>query len=105
MDEKLVALYHRHVASALDRQRRFADFLEQQAPGADWHYTVSEAALTFGEELRFEAPLLGTFAEGDETWLWAWNNRSLGLPAVTGDLAVRVREFGRAEGIEAFTAT
>ncbi len=91
MDEQLIDLYHRHVGTAFDRRLRLVALVEQKASGEKWAYDVSAAALSFGK-LTFEAPLLGTHASGNDSWLWAWSNRNLKLSLTNraiGDL-VRV---------------
>jgi hypothetical protein len=97
-------LYHRHVAAAFDRQMRLSDFLEANGGGEGWGYDVPSASLTFGEAIRFEAQLLGSFAEGNATWLWAWANRHLNLPPANATLAEAVRGLGKVHGLPLFTA-
>ncbi|MBN9117938.1 MAG: hypothetical protein J0I06_02020 [Planctomycetes bacterium] len=89
-DEQLVALYHRHVATAFDRKLRLAELVELKAGGAKWQYTVATATLAFGK-LKFEAPLLGTHARGNDSWLWAWSNRNLKLALTNRALGDLVR--------------
>lgn len=91
MDEQLIALFHQHVGTAFDRRLRLAALVEQKAAGAKWAYDVAAATLSFGK-LAFEAPLLGSHAQGNDSWLWAWANRNLKLTLTNraiGDL-VRV---------------
>lgn len=91
MDEQLIALFHSHAGTAFDRRLRLAALVEQKAPGEKWAYDVGAAALSFGK-LSFEAPLLGSHAGGNDSWLWAWSNRNLRLTLTNraiGDL-VRV---------------
>lgn len=90
MDEQLVALYHRHVATAFDRQQRLADFLARHAPGAKPVYDLPTAALAFGK-LRFEAPILGSPAAHNQSWLWAWSNKHLKLSITNRALGDTVR--------------
>jgi hypothetical protein len=79
MDEQLIALYHRHVATAFDRSLRLAAFVAEKAGKVKWKYEVATAELVCGPKLRFDAPLLGSHAHGNDSWLWAWSNRNLKL--------------------------
>jgi hypothetical protein len=91
MDEQLIALYHRHVATAFDRKLRFADFVAQKAGKVKAKYEVATATLAFGPSLKFEAPLLGSHAHGNHSWLWAWSNRNLKLTLTNRALGDLVR--------------
>jgi hypothetical protein len=104
MDSTLAALYHRHVAASFDRQMRFADFLEREASGAPWSYTISTASLVFGGGLRFVAFDLGSHAEPDNSWLWSWCNPTLNLTPANRELGNAVRKLGRRVGVRAFAA-
>jgi hypothetical protein len=90
MDEQLIALYHRHVATAFDRQLRMADFLGRKGEGGDWEYDTETGILTFSK-LKFEAPLIGSHAEHNNSWLWAWSNKNLKLSFTNRALGTTVR--------------
>jgi hypothetical protein len=79
-------------------------FLEQNSGGSNWSYDVPSAALTFGKAVRFEAHLLGSFAEGNRSWLWAWANRHLNLPAENRALADAVRQLADSPDLQVFAA-
>src|SRR5262249_37533888 len=80
MDQKLISLYHRHVAAAFDRQMRLADFLEQeQVRGAPYQFRTSTATLEFGNAVRFVALDIGSHAEPDNSWLWTWCDPNMQL--------------------------
>jgi hypothetical protein len=104
MDQALLALYHRHVAAAFDRQMRLADFLEKEAGGQRWNYTISTATLEFGDKVRFEAFDIGTHADPDNSWLWAWCNPHLKLTEANHALGEAVRQLGQDVGVAAFAA-
>lgn len=102
MIQMLLDLYHRHVAAVHDRQMRLLEFLDENGDGGDWAYNVPSAALTIGKSIRFEAPLLGSFAEGKRSWLWAWANRHLNLPAENRLLAEAVRRLASGPDLQFF---
>ncbi len=108
---KLLSLYHKHVAYAFDLQLRMSDFLESNAKGAQWNYTVSEAKLIFGKsgflgkQLTVEGHLLGSYASPDMSWLWAWNNPHMNLTAANAQLKDKVQSLGTKYGINLFTST
>jgi hypothetical protein len=91
MNNAFLDLYHKHVAAIFDRQLRFNDFLQANGDGGDWGYDVPSGVLTFGDTLQFDAPLLGSFAENNASWLWAWANRHIERPDSNRSLADRVR--------------
>jgi hypothetical protein len=104
MDETLIALYHRHVATVFDRQMLLLDFLEREAGGEPWSYTISSATLAFGDVVRFVALDLGSHAEPDNSWLWAWCHPHLNLTSANQELGTAVRKFGQDIGVAAFIA-
>jgi hypothetical protein len=74
-------------------QARFEDqVLEHPSLGGSqaWQYDVERCALDLGGEEELYAGILGTMAEADGTWLWAWANRS--LPEDVTALATTVRD-------------
>lgn len=103
MDHQLIALYQRHVAPAFDRQLRFNEFLERKAPGADWEYDSETATLSFGK-LKFEAPVVGSHAEHNNSWLWAWSNKHLKLTVTNRALGDTVRMLVHRLGVHTLAA-
>ncbi len=103
MDQQLHDLYHRHVGTAFDRQLRLADFLRRKAPGAGWEYDTATATLAFGP-VRFEAPVIGSHAENNNSWLWAWANRHLRLTLTNRALGDVVRGMATRLGLHAINA-
>jgi hypothetical protein len=105
MDQALIALYHLHVAAAFDRQLRLAEFLEREAvSGKPYLFTTSTATLEFGNTVQFCAFDIGSHADPDSSWLWVWCDPNLKLTPPNEGLGEKVRRFGQAVGIEAFTA-
>ncbi|VTU00534.1 Uncharacterized protein OS=Sphingobacterium paucimobilis HER1398 GN=M472_01715 PE=4 SV=1 [Gemmataceae bacterium] len=90
MDEQLVALFNRHVGTAFDRQLRFEGFLAKRDAGEEWEYDHETATLAFGT-LKFEAPLVGSHAHNNHSWLWAWSNKHIKLTLTNRALGDAVR--------------
>ena len=105
MNQRLIDLYHRHIGMAFDRQLRFADFLDREAGGENWNYTISTATLSFGRKVEFQALDLGSHAFPDNSWLWAWGNPHLKLTRVNRALADEVRTLAANTEVDAFAAT
>jgi hypothetical protein len=103
VDQPLIDLYHRHVGAGFDRQLRLADFLARKAGGEAWEYDTETALLTFGPKVRFEAPLVGTHADHNNSWLWAWSNRNIRLTVTNRALGDTVRALGHRAGVVAFS--
>ncbi|WP_439629287.1 DUF6882 domain-containing protein [Gemmata sp.] len=90
MDDQLVALFNRHVGTAFDRQLRFGAFLDRRGGGDEWEYDHEAATLSFGK-LKFEAPLVGSHAHNNHSWLWAWSNKHIKLTLTNRALGDAVR--------------
>lgn len=103
MDQALITCYNRHIVAAYDRQLRLADFLERNSSGQNWDYTISTALLELGT-VQFEALYLGSHADPDNSWLWAWCNPHLNLTPANRKLGDDVRQLGRDANISAFAA-
>jgi hypothetical protein len=97
-------LYHRHVAAAYDRQMRLNDYLRTYAAGNEWNYDIGTATLTIGTGVSFQAPLLGSYTQESNCWLWAWANRELRLPSSSQSLQNEVCRLGLSLGHPVFTA-
>ncbi|WP_454909128.1 DUF6882 domain-containing protein [Variovorax gossypii] len=89
-----------HAASALARQMALGDVIGERSWGID----VQKGVLSFGDDLRYPAQLLGTHAFGPGTWLWVWANAQSNIPEQHTEAALRIRQRGEEESIEAFTA-
>jgi hypothetical protein len=80
-------------------QARFEDAVLDHPSRGDsqaWSYDVERCALDLGGEEELYAGILGTMAEADGTWLWAWANPS--LPGGVTALATAVRDHVAAWG-------
>src|SRR5438034_6895981 len=93
MDQQLLDLYHRFVGRAFDRQLRFTDFIERKAPGEDWDFDTETAILSFGRKLKFTAPLVGSHAAHNDSWLWSWANRHVKMSITNRALGDTIRAF------------
>lgn len=103
MDAFLDDLFHRHVAAAFDKQMRLGDFLREAAGSPEWSFDPSNGHLTFGNGVRFQAQILGSQSEIEETWLWAWANDVAALPDNCLTAARAIRDYGTAHEIVQFT--
>jgi hypothetical protein len=101
VDEQLVALYHRHVGRAFERQRRLVALLEKQPPG-EWAYDPATATLAYSK-LSLDAPILGTHAPND-AWLWASSHKHLRLTVTNRALVDTARSVAHRLGVHALGA-
>jgi hypothetical protein len=85
--------FARHVASATARQLALGDGLEDRP----WAVEIRAGTAPFGE-LTFAIQLLGTEAEGDNSWLWAWANDGSSLPEPILLSSRRLRAIGETRG-------
>jgi hypothetical protein len=91
-------LLSQHVGASFARQRAFADFLGDRSWGVD----MRQGTCQFGNDLAYPIQLLGTEAEGDSTWLWAWANEASNLPTSLLTACTGLRELGEQEKISEF---
>ena len=61
------------------------------------------ATLSFGK-LKFEAPVVGSHAEHNNSWLWAWSNKHLKLTVTNRALGDTVRMLVHRLGVHALAA-
>jgi hypothetical protein len=92
-------LLSQHVGTSFARQLAFADFLGDR----NWSVDVQQGIVTFGRDLRFSIQLLGTEAERDSSWLWAWANKESNLPEQVLCSCNELRELGNRKGIQEFS--
>lgn len=100
MDEQLVALFNRHVATAFDRQMRFEAFLEKKNASEEWEYNHETATLAYGK-LTFETPLVGSHAHNNHSWMWAWSDKHIKLTLTNRALGDAVRATWHHLGLHA----
>jgi hypothetical protein len=102
VDQQLLDLYHRHVGTGFDRQLRFDDYLNRKAPGERWDFDTETAVLAFGPKLKFEAPLVGSHADHNDSWMWSWANRNLRLTITNRALGDTIRAHAHRAMVPAF---
>lgn len=88
-----------HAATSFARQLALADFLGEH----HWHVDIDAGTVDFGARRTYGIQLLGTEAEEDDTWLWAWANEESGLPDRLLGAVQKVRGFGSQHGIRELT--
>lgn len=98
MSPEFKSLLSRHIGSAFAKQLAMADFLGDR----NWGVILSEGRATFGDDLSFPIQLLGTEAEGDSSWLWAWANEASNLPPALLEASEELRRLGEDDGIQEF---
>lgn len=64
---------------------------------------MKKGVITFGDDLSFPIQILGSHAEADNTWLWAWANPQSNFPDHILKAALHVRSTGEQQGIRELT--
>lgn len=88
-----------HVGTAFARQLQFGQFLGDR----NFNVNIEQGVVTFGSDLQYPIQLLGTEAEEDNSWLWAWANKGSNLPTNILQCCNNLRDFGVQHTIEEFT--
>jgi hypothetical protein len=81
-----------------------ADFLDRKAAGQPWEYDTETATLTFGPKVKFEAPVIGSHADHNDSWLWSWSNKHIKLSLVNHALGDTVRMLVHRLGVHSLAA-
>ena len=76
MSPQFTSLLSQHIGGSFAKQIAFADLIGER----NWGVSMSEGLATFGSDLSYPIQLLGTEADGDASWLWAWANEQSNLP-------------------------
>jgi len=109
----ILNLYAKHAFMSVDKQLRFASYLEspskktnatkkKNADAESWSYTTSKATLELGGK-KFKGYEIGSYAEPDGSWLWSWENKTRDLVKENRELKDRVRKIGETYGISSFS--
>ncbi|QEN87347.1 hypothetical protein FZC33_13870 [Labrys sp. KNU-23] len=98
MAPSLNDLFSAEAGSAFARQLALGDLIGDRP----WNVDLGRGEMTFGSDLSFPVQVLGTSAEQDSSWLWAWANHQSDLPASVLAASTRIREIGSQRGIREF---
>ena len=91
-------IFARCAASATARQLGLGDLLGERS----WAVDIGAGTAPF-DDLKYSIQLLGTEAESDNSWLWAWANEASGLPDLVLSGSRRLRTFGVERGLAMFS--
>ncbi|PSB50925.1 DUF6882 domain-containing protein [Chamaesiphon polymorphus] len=92
-------LLSQHVGTAFARQIQFGQLLGDR----NFNVNIKQGVVTFGRDLQYQIQLLGTEAEGDNSWLWAWANEGSNFPTNILQSCNALRDFGTQHTIEELT--
>jgi hypothetical protein len=93
------ALLDRFGASAFERQCDLLDLIH----GLSWDADLQSGVITFGDKIRAEFQLIGSFAKEDQSWMWSWANEGSEHPTALLLQSQRMKEIGESNGIPHFT--
>jgi hypothetical protein len=104
---KLRELYEAHAGLAREKQFALQEFLDAGAGKGPSSLSLPSKALSLdGGRFVYAVQLLGTRADGDNTWLWAWANpgpHGQGFPSELLSSVEEVRAFGQQQGVPELT--
>jgi hypothetical protein len=89
--------YLSNIASSFDKQIHFGTLIDELG----WQFNLSNGQISFGEVHRWSIQLLGT--ESDDTWLWAWDNKSDDIPTHLLLTSFLMQTVGEQHGIAELT--
>lgn len=84
---------------AFDRQMTLQECIRSKP----WNFEIDSGVITFGNDIRAEAQLIGSYSQSDGSWMWAWANEESQFPPELLKLCNRMKEIGRENGIDQFT--
>ncbi|HEU4329216.1 MAG TPA: hypothetical protein VFS21_39115 [Roseiflexaceae bacterium] len=93
--ETFLRLFEEHAAAVVERQLALGELLGEH----NWWLDLNAGTISFGERLVCPVQVLGTEAEADQTWLWAWANSMSNIPAPLLRAAEQLRALGEREAI------
>ncbi|GAA5511207.1 DUF6882 domain-containing protein [Novipirellula caenicola] len=99
MSPEFTSLLSQHVGASFAKQMAFADLIGER----NWGVSMSEGVATFGTDLSFSIQLLGTEADGDASWLWAWANEQSNLPSSLLQACNECKDIGVTQPVPEFT--
>lgn len=99
MRSNLPALHLRSAVASYDQQIHLADLLGNEP----WHLDLNTGLLSFDNQYRWPAQLLGTESEVSGTWLWAWANDASNIPAHLLVACLVLKAYGEQNDIPELT--
>lgn len=96
----LTQLITQYGAASWDKQMCLSDAIGD----GDWQLSLSEGQITFGGTQSYRVQVLGSEAEADGTWLWAWANTESNLPPALLQAAKQMQAFGEQQRVAEFVA-
>ena len=96
----LTQLITQHGAASWDKQMCLAEAIGD----GDWQLSLSEGQITFGGTQSFPVQVLGSEADADGTWLWAWANTESNLPPTLLRAVEQMQAFGERQQVAQFVA-
>ncbi len=100
MNTNLANLFHLHVAASLDRHNHLLEL----AQGRPWTYETETGRLVFGDQISFQAQVLGYEATDSGSWCWAWAQTDISLPETQMKSALSLKAFGEKKDVPEFVS-
>ena len=91
-----------HLALFVEGQSRLSDLVGTDAPA--WELSASTGLLSLNGH-RLQCALLGSVADGTDTWVWSWADPSLDPSAIAVSRTRSLKDFGKESGLWEFTVS
>ncbi|ULJ64649.1 DUF6882 domain-containing protein [Wielerella bovis] len=92
-------LLESHVGIAADKQWTL---LEKIGNEPEWQVNLNTGKIQFNQQ-EFDAQVIGSYAQSDRSWLWAWANVQSGLPESVLRDSQKLRDYGKRHQIKWLT--
>ena len=89
-----------YIAIAFEKQMILTDRLRD---AGRYDFDMMEGKLSFGNDLVFDAQILGTESRETQTWMWAWANTSSIIPEEFLQSVQQIKAHGDEHGIDALS--
>lgn len=89
-------LFEDNVALGFEKQFKLAEVIGER----EWNVDLDLGKIFFGEDIVFDAQIVGSYSHEQENWLWVWDNEYVAYPEKVMLDAQRFKELGEKYNID-----